>query len=273
MSGTHAGSQKGIEAVRIVGVIPARMASSRFPGKPLAKICGLPMIGHVYLRSRMSPLLDEVYVATCDNEIEDYIRSFGGKALNTKRTHERASDRCAEALAQIEVRTAKRIDIVVMIQGDEPMITPGMINQAVKPLIKDKSVNVVNLMSPIETAQEHADPNEVKVVVDRKSYALYFSREPIPSGKKTTQEIPRYRQVCIIPFRRNFLFEFNRWAPTPLERIESVDMLRVLEKGYKVKMVKIKQQTYSVDTPEDLACVEKEMRHDLLRKKYDTPRD
>lgn len=254
--------------MKIIGIIPARMASSRFPGKPLAKICGLEMLGHVYLRSKMCSRLDEVYVATCDPEIEHYIKSIGGKTIMTKLTHERASDRCAEALEKIECEIGKKVDIVVIIQGDEPMTFPSMIDQAIEPMIKDKTIKVVNLMGPIESIEELTDPNEVKVVIDQNNYALYFSREPIPSLKKTTQKITIHKQVCIIPFRRDFLYEFNQLPSTPLEQIESIDMLRVLENGQKVKMVKIDQQTYSVDTPEDLAFVEKEMLKDPLFKKY-----
>ena len=256
--------------MKIIGIIPARMASSRFPGKPLAKICGLEMLGHVYLRSKMCLKLDEVYVATCDQEIEAFIKSIGGKTVMTKSIHERASDRCAEALKKIEHGTGKKVDIVVMIQGDEPMILPNMIDQAIEPLIRDKSINVANLMGPIESVEELAHINEVKVVVDQNSYALYFSREPIPSVKKTTRKIPMFKQVCVIPFRRDFLYEFNQLPSTPLEQIESIDMLRVLENGQRVKMVKIDQKTYSVDTHEDLVCVEKEMSWDPLLKEYGT---
>lgn len=250
--------------MKIIGIIPGRMASSRFPGKPLAKICGIPMIGHVYYRSRMSSLLDEVYVATCDREIYDYIRSIGGKAVMTADTHERASDRCAEAMLKIEAETGSRLDIVVMIQGDEPMLFPEMIAKAVAPLREDPSILVSNLMSDLASQQEHEDPNEVKVVVDQDNFALYFSREPIPSRKKGARKIPMYKQVCVIPFRRDFLLKFNQLSPTPLEIVESVDMLRVLEHGMKVKMVPVPFETYSVDTPEDLEIVDAAMAKDPL---------
>ena len=128
--------------MNIIGIIPARMASSRFPGKPLAPILGIPMIGHVYFRSKMSRLLNEVYVATCDREIADYIESIGGHAIMTSDKHERASDRCAEAMLKIESATGEKTDIVVMIQGDEPMVTPEMIEKAVEPMIKDDSIYV-----------------------------------------------------------------------------------------------------------------------------------
>jgi len=259
--------------VNIIAVIPARMASSRFPGKPLAKICGLPMIGHVYLRSKMSAFLNEVYVATCDREIVDYINKIGGKVVMTKDSHERASDRTAEALLKIENSINQKVDIVVMIQGDEPMITPEMIDLAVKPLHDDESIMVSNLMSSLLSQKEFEDPNEVKVVVDRQNNALYFSREPIPSRKKGAKEIPMLKQVCIIPFRRNFLLKFNELEPTPLEIIESVDMMRVIEHGYKVKMIFTKFCTYSVDSPQDLSKVEGLMRDDLLIKKYNKTSD
>ena len=252
----------------IVAVIPARLASSRFPNKPLAKILGLPMVGHCYFRAKLSGLLDEVYVATCDREIAGYIESVGGSAVMTKATHQRASDRTAEAVGKIEKKTGKRVDIVVMLQGDEPMVTPEMIDSAVEPLLKDKKIQVVNLMSELKSIREQEDPNEVKVVVDLERNALYFSREPIPSRKKGASGIKALKQVCIIPFRRDFLFKYLELAPTPLEIIESVDMNRILEHGFKVKMVYTDYQTYAVDTLEDLLFVEKKMRRDPLLRHY-----
>jgi 3-deoxy-manno-octulosonate cytidylyltransferase (CMP-KDO synthetase) len=250
---------------KIIGIIPARMGSSRFPGKPLKEICGIPMLGHVYFRSKMSPVLDEVYIATCDAEIAEYADSIGAKCVMTKNTHERASDRSAEALEKIEVETGDRIDILVMIQGDEPMLVPEMVDLAVGPMTQDESIQVVNLMAPIKTEEEHIDPNCPKVVVDKQNFALYFSREPIPSKKKWKGDtIPRYKQVCVIPFKRDFLMQYTEWTPTPLEEIESIDMNRVLEYGHKVKMVYEEFDTYCVDTPEDLKKVEMFMSNDPL---------
>ncbi len=254
--------------MRIIGIIPARMASSRLPGKPLAKIQGIPMVGHVLFRSKMCRTLDEIYVATCDDELAEYIESIGGKAIMTASTHERASDRTAEAMLKIEQETKKKVDIVVMIQGDEPMLYPQMIDQAVKPIVEDRSIQVVNLMAKLKSKDEHEDPNEVKVVVDKNSFALYFSREPIPSWKKEAKDVPMLKQVCIIPFRRDFLIRFNGLVPTPLEIVESVDMLRILEHGYKVKMVLTEFETYSVDTMEDLRLVDALMEKDALLDKY-----
>jgi len=253
----------------IIGIIPARMGSSRFPGKPLAKILGIPMVGHVYHRSKMSKLLEEVYIATCDKEIADYADSIGAKWVMTKDAHERASDRTAEAMLKIEEKIGEKIDIVAMIQGDEPMIMPEMVDLAVKPFLENPSIKVVNLMAPIRSMEEHNDPNCPKVVVDKNHFALYFSREPIPSRKKWKGDtVPMFKQVCIIPFTREFLLKFNELEPTSLEIIESIDMNRVLEHGHKVKMVYEEFETYSVDTPEDLKKVEKLMSSDTLVKKY-----
>lgn len=240
------------------------MASSRFPGKPLASISGIPMIGHVYLRSKMSKLMKDVYVATCDEEIVKYIISMGGRAIMTKDTHERASDRTAEALLKIEAEKEEKADIVVMIQGDEPMVTPDMIDKAVQPLIEDSSIMITNLMSRLINENEHDDKNEVKVVVALNNNALYFSREAIPSRWKIGSRVPMYKQVCIIPFRREFLLKFNTLKPTQLEIAESVDMMRILEHGYQVKMVLSPENTYSVDTQEDLEHVESLMPEDRV---------
>ena len=254
--------------MNIIAIIPARMGSSRFPGKPMADIHGMPMIGHVYHRTKMCPLISETYVATCDEEIYNYVSQIGGKAIMTANTHERCTDRTAEAMLKIERITQKKLDIVVMVQGDEPMVTPVMIEQSVKPLLEDKFVNVVNLMTKMKTVEEFADPNEVKVVVDLEGNALYFSREPIPTMKKGVKAVPMLKQVCIIPFRREYLLCFNAMQATPLERIESVDMLRILEHGEKVRMVVIDNETLSVDTPQDLERVVEIMTQDPLMETY-----
>ena len=254
--------------MNIIGIIPARLASSRLPNKPLAKITGMPMIGHVYLRSKMSSIMEEVYVATCDQEIKDYVESIGGKAIMTSNSHERASDRTAEALLEIEKVTEKKMGIVVMIQGDEPMVTPEMISAAVQPLLDSPSLQITNLMENIETQEEHEDPAEVKVVVDKNNNALYFSREPIPSRKKGGVNIPMLKQVCIIPFRRDFLLKYNEMEQTPLEIIESVDMNRLLENGIQIKMVMRDEITLAVDTREDLNRVNELMIKDKLIEKY-----
>ncbi len=254
---------------RIIGIIPARMASSRFPGKPLAPIHGIPMIGHVYFRSKLCAALEEVYMATCDKEIERYAQSIGAPCIMTSDRHERASDRVEEALLKIEKNRGKRPHIVVMIQGDEPMLTPSMIQESIRPFSRDRSVQVVNLMAELPASDHPEDPNEVKVTVDQDFNALYFSREAIPSSKKYSGAITTYKQVCIIPFRRDFLLKFSRLRSMPLEKIESIEMLRVLEHGLKVKMVLTQQKTFSVDTPGDLRYVASAMKRDPLRRRYE----
>jgi len=250
--------------MNIIGMIPARMASTRFPDKPMAIINGIPMIGHVYYRCKMCALLTNVYVATCDREVFNYIESIGGKAVMTADTHERASDRCAEGMLKIEHETGKPTDILAMIQGDEPMVHPEMITEALQPMIDDPNVMITNLLGQIASQEEFEDPNQVKVVTDLAGNALYFSREPIPSRKKYSEQVPMFKQVPIIPFRRNFLIEYNNMAQTPLEIIESVDMMRIVENGIKIKMVKTKYETHAVDTAADLQHVEELMKEDPL---------
>ncbi len=256
--------KNSIRQTSTIAIIPARMGSSRFPGKPMADILGMPMIGHVYKRVKMSGLLDEVYVATCDEEIYDYIVSIGGKAVMTGDCHERCSDRCAEAMLKIERDEGIEIDIMVMVQGDEPLTFPQMIDEAVRPMLEDESITITNLVADLESVEEFEDPNEVKVVMDRWNNAIYFSREPIPSRKKGISDVPMKKQVCVIPFRRDFLLEYNEMEPTPLEIVESVDMMRIIENGMKVKMVPTAFRTKAVDTPEDLEKVVEMMKKDKL---------
>ena len=254
--------------MKIIAIIPARMNSSRFPGKPMKKIHGIPMIGHCYHRTSMASELLETYVATCDQEIYDYIESIGGKVIMTSDLHERASDRAAEAMIKIEVLINDKVDIVVMVQGDEPMVTPEMISQSIQPLKNDSSISIVNLMAYMKTSDEFEDPNEVKVVVNKNNEAIYFSREAIPSRSKFTGDVPMLKQVCVIPFRRDYLLSFNDMEETILERIESVDMMRIIENGEKVKMVLTHSESFSVDTEKDLKYVEAKMINDKLIHKY-----
>jgi len=254
--------------MNVVGIIPARMASSRFPGKPLINIGGAAMIKHVYFRSRMATALDDVYIATCDQEIQEYCDENGMKVVMTKDTHTRASDRAAEAMVKIEELTGKTVDIPVMIQGDEPLLYPQMINDVVAALMEDETLAAANLMAALDSDEERLNPNVVKVVTDLESNALYFSRESIPSNKKETPVIPVYKQIAIIPFYRNQLIKFNELKEAPLEITESVDMLRFIENGCKVRMVLSEFNIYGVDTPEDLKEVENLMAKDELRENY-----
>jgi len=245
--------------MKILAIIPARMGSSRFPGKPMAPILGKPMIGHVYDRVAKSPILSMTAVATCDKEIFDYINSIGGVAVMTANTYERASDRCAEALLKLEKMNNIQYDIVVMVQGDEPMTHPDMIREAVEPMLETPSIKITNLLGEIKYLSEFEDRNCIKVVCDLDGNAMYFSREPIPTRSKNSNVIMG-KQVCIIPFRRDFLIEYTKLLPTPYEEIESIDMMRVLENGKKIKMIPTIHETQAVDTEEDLKIVEALMK-------------
>lgn len=239
------------------------MGSSRFPGKPLAPLLGRPMIEHVYKRTCLSEALDDVYVATCDGEIRDAVEAFGGKAIMTAAIHERASDRVAEAIAGIDA------DIVVMIQGDEPMVVPMMIDESTAPMRDDATIRCVNLTKRIDDEAGYRDPNTIKVVMAANGDALFMSRQPIPTAPKGDfQSITAYKQVCIIPFRRDALLTFADLAPTPLEIAESVDMMRFLEHGVPVRMVETLYDSQAVDTAEDLARVEALMDDDPYRDRY-----
>ena len=241
--------------MNILCIIPARMGSSRFPGKPMEKILGVPMIEHVYQRVSMNTTLTTTIVATCDDVIVDHLNSIGGRAIMTGMHHERASDRCAEALLIVEAEDKCVYDIVVMVQGDEPMVNPEMINEALGPMLIDQSILVTNLLGEINTDEEFDDRNCIKTVIDRNYNALYFSREPIPTRALGVNK-PMGKQICIIPFRREFLLQYIQLSPTPLEIAESIDMMRVLENGLKVRMVPTKFNTKAVDTEEDRLVVE-----------------
>ena len=253
--------------MNIIGVIPARMGSTRFPGKPMKKIHGIPMIGHCYHRTAMALGVDATYVATCDIEIAEYINSIGGRAIMTSNTHTRATTRTAEALEKIEQETDEKVDIVVMVQGDEPLILPETIRE-VTPEFKDKSVNIVNIMSRLTTEESFKDVNNVKVVIANNNDALYYSREPIPSPWKGWEDIPRYMQTGIIAFRRDILIAFNAMKETQLEQIESIDMNRVLETGGKIRMVLTEATTIGVDVVEELKEVEKILVGDKIMGAY-----
>lgn len=249
--------------MKSVAIIPARMAATRFPGKPLANILGLPLIEHVRRRVMRCELLDDVIVATCDEEIRDAVEAAGGKAVMTADTHERCTDRIAEAAVNLDA------DVIVNVQGDEPLVMPYMIAEAVKPFQDDPDLPAVNLVTPIVDDQEFNDPNAPKVVVNLAGDLMYISREPIPSVKKASStNFRKLKQLGLIAFRNDFLQTFTRLSPTPLEEIESVDMNRAVEHGYRVKIVETRGLMIGVDLPMDIARVEKAMETDVLVKEY-----
>lgn len=204
------------------------------------------MIEHVYRGTVGCPLLDNVVIATCDAEIVEAAGRFGARAILTSLRHERASDRVAEA------NELEGAEIVVMVQGDEPMVRPEMVTAAVTPLLDGPGIRCVNLTAPIDSEYEMRDPNTIKVVMSREGLALYFSRSPIPAQFRRGEA---FKQVCVIAFRRDALQQFAALPPGPLEKAESVDMLRFLEHGVPVKMVLTETKTHAVDTPGDLARV------------------
>lgn len=249
--------------MKIVGMIPARMGSSRYPGKPLAPLLGRTMLEHVYKRCALSASLSELYVATCDQEIRDAVEAFGGRVIMTADSHERATDRIAEAIAGIEA------DVVVMIQGDEPMTHPDMIDEACAPFRTGNGIECVNLARRIDSEHDFTNRDTIKVVMDRAGFALYMSREPIPTREKAPfSQLAAYKQVCIIPFTRECLLRYTRMEPTPLEIAESIDMLRLLEHGSRVLMVETAHDTQAVDRPADLERVAALMTNDPLVQRY-----
>ncbi len=236
----------------IVGVIPARYGSSRFEGKVLADIAGKPMIQWVYERAKQSKTLDELFVAVDDPRVQSVVEGFGGKAILTGAHHKSGTDRIAEVVEKMAA------DIIVNIQGDQPLIDPNMIDEAVQPMIDNPEIQMSTLKREIEK-DEFGDPGVVKVVVDENDFALYFSRSLIPYPLYE-ENIRVYEHVGLYVYRKDFLLEISNMPQGYLEKIESLEQLRVLEKGYKILVVETKMDKaagISVDTPEDLERVER----------------
>jgi 3-deoxy-manno-octulosonate cytidylyltransferase (CMP-KDO synthetase) len=237
-------------SLRVVAIIPARFASTRFPGKPLALVDDRPMIEHVYRRAAASPLVSQVIVATDDLRIAVAVRHFGGHVRLTRADHLSGTDRLAEVAATLDC------DIVVNVQGDEPLIDPGSIAEVVAPFAGDPALQVATLYRRIVSPQELANPNVVKVVVDRAGFALYFSRAPIPHLRDPRGGWPpMFGHVGLYAYRRNALLVLAALEPTPLERAESLEQLRALEHGIRIRAVETQYDSLGVDTPEDLEHV------------------
>lgn len=253
---------------KAIAIVPARMDSTRFPGKPMATIHDIPMIGHVYRRSELIKNVELVCVATCDREIFDYINKINGLAVMTSDKHERATERTAEALDIIKKEYKKEYDIVAMIQGDEPMFNPADIDEAIALMKLEKEINIVNLMNKVANDADFIDSNNVKVVIANNGDALYYSREPIPSNWKEQHKNNMLIQTGLILFRANYLNKFLAMKPTELEEIESCDMLRVLEHGDSVRMMMSETRSIGVDSSTDLEVAEKLMINDSVMKNY-----
>jgi 3-deoxy-manno-octulosonate cytidylyltransferase (CMP-KDO synthetase) len=238
-----------IAALDAVAVIPARFASTRFPGKPLADIDGRPMIEHVYRRAAASPLVSDVIVATDDLRIATAVRGFGGHVRLTRVDHPTGTDRLAEVASTLDC------DVVINVQGDEPLLDTRAIAEVIAPF-EDSTVSVTTLYRRIQNAAELADPNIVKVVLDRGGYALYFSRAPIPHTRDPRGGWPPlYKHVGLYAYRRSALLVLASLEPTPLERAESLEQLRALEHGIRIKAVESAYDSIGVDTPGDLEQV------------------
>lgn len=268
--------------MKAVGVIPARYASSRFPGKPLASLSGRPLVQHVYERACRSKSLSRVVVATDDLRICEVVAAFGGEVQLTGSHHPSGTDRVAEVAAALSD------ELIVNIQGDEPLVEPGMIDEAVAPFFAEADLVMGTLCRPIESDEERQSPHVVKVVRDRRGFALYFSRAPIPydrgpgaeargprlmeesqGSRHRTSDVEHrtdwYKHIGLYVYRRDFLLEFARLSPTPLEEREQLEQLRALEYGYPIRVVETKYDSVGVDTPEDLERIERLVTADALR--------
>ena len=243
--------------MRTLCVIPARYASTRLPGKPLADICGKPMICRVLERARCARKPDKVIVATDDERICDAVRAEGGEALMTRTDHLTGTDRLAEV-----AEAYPAVDLIVNVQGDEPLIEPSVIDDLIAPFEMDENLPMATVMTRMEDAEEQLDPNNVKVVVDKLGYALYFSRSLVPYPRAAAG--PVYKHIGIYAYRRDFLLRYARVEPTPLEKAETLEQLRALENGYGIRVLETDCRFVGVDTAEDLALVNKIYREQGL---------
>ncbi|HEG43576.1 MAG TPA: 3-deoxy-manno-octulosonate cytidylyltransferase [Phycisphaerales bacterium] len=242
----------------VVGVIPSRLKSTRLPNKALVDIEGLPMIVHVLKRVQMCSLLDNVFVATDSKEIYDTVTAHGGKAVMTSEKHQCGTDRVAETVENMNA------DIIVNIQGDEPLLNPSDIDKLVRTIKRDDNIQFTTLVCK---TPRFNDTSECKVVMDLNNDILYMSRSDIPSADRSKVEF-LYKLYCIVAFRKPFLMKFASWAATPLEKVEYIEYLRIIEHGFKIRGVPIEEYTTSVDTPQDLTLVKEMMKKDTIKLKY-----
>ena len=235
--------------MKVLCVIPARYASTRLPGKPLSMIAGKPMIQHVYERACQAQLPDEVVVATDNELVEQAVLAFGGKAVMTSPDHPSGTDRLAEVALMYP-----DVDVIVNVQGDEPMIPPEVVDRLAEVFKEDADLKMAT-MKVVMDEEDYNNPAAVKVVTDQRGYALYFSRSLMPYPRNKPEGYKVFKHVGIYAYRRDFLLKYAALEPTPLERAESLEQLRALENGYKIKVLESDFQGIGVDTPEDLAAV------------------
>ena len=243
--------------MRTLCVIPARYASTRLPGKPLADVCGKPMICRVLERASRAQKPEKVIVATDDQRIYDAVRAEGGEAILTRADHPTGTDRLAEV-----AEAYPEVDLIVNVQGDEPLIKPSVIDDLIAPFEMDENLPMATVMTRMEDAAEQLNPNNVKVIVDKLGYALYFSRSLVPYPRAAAG--PVYKHIGIYAYRRDFLLRYARLEPTPLEKAESLEQLRALENGYGIRVLETDCRFVGVDTVEDLALVNKIYREQGL---------
>tara|TARA_B100000945_G_C20427674_1_gene621532 strand:+ start:8379 stop:9140 length:762 start_codon:yes stop_codon:yes gene_type:complete len=246
----------------VVGVIPARMGSSRFPGKPIALLLGQPMIFHVWQRSNLSGVLDRIVIATCDEEIRDVAEGFGAEVVMTSSSHERSNDRVAEVAQKLQCNN------ILNIQGDEPMVHPQLIKDVVSALDINPDYQCVNPISELTSDDEIQSPNTVKVVANLLDRVVYFSRYPIPSALVNERTFPVMRQVPILGFRSEFCIKLTELNPGPLELQEGIDLLRAIEHDLPVHVMRTDFQTFGVDTKDDKLIVEGYLKTDVITSKY-----
>lgn len=242
---------KGRGQIIIIGIIPARFASSRLPGKPLINIYGKPMVQRVFEQAKKSKLLSRVIVATDNLKIFNTVNKFGGEAVMTSRKHKSGTDRIGEILKLLNSELAN-CEIVVNIQGDEPFIDPINIDKAIEPLISDKNINVSTLAIKINNKKDIKDPNIVKVIFDKSGDAIYFSRNPIPYNRDKIQNLNYYKHIGLYVYRRNFLEKLVKMKPAKLETAEKLEQLRIIENSEKIKVVITDIDSHSIDTKTDL---------------------
>jgi len=235
--------------LKIICVIPARFASTRLPGKPLMDIAGKPMIQHVYERASKAKLISDLWVATDDQRVYEVVRGFGGQVMMTSAQHCTGTDRLAEVASIHE-----DADVIVNVQGDEPLIAPEIIDLAVEPFLKQSEIMMTTLKTHL-TEEDYQNPAAVKVVTDKQGFALYFSRSLIPYPRNMGEGFAVFKHVGLYAYRRDFLLQFAAMEQTPLERAESLEQLRVLENGFRIKVVETNYPCIGVDTPEDLERV------------------
>ncbi|MCI6152060.1 MAG: 3-deoxy-manno-octulosonate cytidylyltransferase [Fusobacterium perfoetens] len=234
--------------MKFLGVIPARYGSSRLEGKPLKDICGHTMIEWVYKRVKNSDL-DDVVVATDDKRIYDEVVKFGGKAVMTREDHPNGTSRIAEVCEKIT-----DVDVIINIQGDEPLIEKDMINSLIDAFKKEPQLEMGTLKFKLDNQEDIENPNSVKVITDKNDYAIYFSRSVIPYPRNKNKDI-YYKHVGIYGYKREFVMEYSQWEQTSLEISESLEQLRVLENGHKIKVLETQYKIIGVDTVEELERV------------------